>query len=95
MMRLADDSPSGWPRVVQSIDVSALQDEFSDSVFPYSVRLSPSSPGALTPDWDVVNLQPRKHTGYAVQWFAMGVALVVVLVLGNTNLWSVIRRRQQ
>ncbi len=93
MMQLAEDSPTGWPRVVQTIDIESLAEEFGQPVFPYTVRLDVNSPGALQPNWLVVNIQPEKHTGYAVQWFGMGVALLVILLLANTNLWQLIRGR--
>ncbi len=93
LMQLGEATAGGWPRVVQSIDVEALAPLFERPLFPYTVRLHAGEPGSLQPSWQVVNVQPAKHTGYAVQWFAMSAALVVIVVLANTNLWSLLKRR--
>lgn len=95
LMMLADETATGWPRVVQSIDIDSLRGALAGPLFPYTVRLQPTAPGAYEPNWSVVNLSPQKHTGYAVQWFAMSVALIVIGVLGNTNLWSLLKQRRR
>ena len=93
MMTLATEQQSAWPRIQQSLDITALAGEFDPPVFPYSVRLREDAAGAFQPSWVVVNLQPEKHTAYAVQWFAMSAALVIFALLANTNLWALIARR--
>lgn len=93
LMVLAETRDTGWPRVVQSVDVDSLRDAFEQPLFAYTVRLDAGSPGALETYWQVVNVQPAKHTGYAVQWFAMSATLVLIALLANTNLWSLFRHR--
>jgi len=41
-------------------------------------------------------VQPSKHTGYAVQWFAMALVLLIMAVIANSNLadWLKQRRNQ-
>ena len=94
VMLLADEPAMGWPRVMQSLNIEALQKEFEQTLFPYSVRIKQISAASYTPNWVVVNLQPEKHTGYAVQWFAMALTLLVIGILTNTNLWSLIKRNK-
>ncbi|MEE8057424.1 MAG: SURF1 family protein [Pseudomonadales bacterium] len=91
MLRLSQQQNSGWPRVLQSVNISQLEGEFNLPLFPYRVRLNPSSPGSYQPNWVVVNLQPEKHTAYAVQWFAMTATLFAILFLANTNCWALIK----
>lgn len=93
LMVLAETPVTGWPRVVQSVDMDSVQAVFGEVLFPYTVRLHAGSPGALETYWQIVNVQPSKHTGYAVQWFAMSATLVLIAVLANTNLWSLFRHR--
>ena len=57
----------------------------------WHIRLSADSDTALVTDWQLVNIQPEKHHGYAVQWFAMAVALFILWVLAATNIRSIIR----
>ena len=43
------------------------------------LRLSPDSASGYTREWQVrTGLTPERHTGYAVQWFALAAALVVL-----------------
>ena len=93
---LSDKTEAGnsWPRVVQTLDVNKLLTEFELPVFNYTVRLSNDSPGSFQPNWVVVNLQPAKHTGYAVQWFAMSFTLLVIAIMANTNCWLWIKTRK-
>lgn len=95
LMQLAESAQTAWPRVEQSLDIDRLSTSFALPLFPYSVRLHSNSPAALLADWPVVNQQPEKHTGYAVQWFAMSATLLVIVLLGNTNLWALIKHRQR
>ena len=86
----------GWPKRVHALQIPLLAQAFDDGngLFPYSVRIDAGQPGALAVDWPVVNVSPAKHTGYAVQWFAMAAALAVIYLLRSSNLWQCLRRRE-
>lgn len=78
----------GWPRVIQSLDpptAGALAGYAQNSVFPYSVRLADSMPGVLVRDWPVVSMDPARHQGYAVQWFAMALMLLSLYLYYSTR----------
>ena len=80
MFSLASElTESGWPRTVQQVDVSSFIAELktAEKIFPHLIRLDQSSIGALPRNWPVVNMRPEKHTGYAVQWFIMALAVLV------------------
>jgi len=88
-----------WPRVVQSAAVDYLQSQLgaaltTPSLYPWVVRLDMDSPALLEPHWQVVNLSPEKHTGYAVQWFAMAATLVLIGVGANTTLAQWIKQKK-
>ena len=85
---LADDVwPAGAsPLVIQHFDHDKLERYLGDKVYPYSLRLEKSPSSALKTDWIIVNVQPEKHTAYAVQWFAMALALVVLTLFANSNI---------
>ncbi|MCK9467808.1 MAG: SURF1 family protein [Porticoccaceae bacterium] len=82
----------GWPQVLQNLETEALAERLGVVLYPYTLRLDIESPGALTVGWPKVNIQPEKHRAYAVQWFAMAAALVMLSVFANSNLGEVIRR---
>lgn len=75
----------GWPKQVQAVEMDLLAEALGRSLggglFGHPVRLEADSPGALAADWEVVNVSPERHTGYAVQWFTMaGVLTLIYLV---------------
>ncbi|MFK8019010.1 MAG: SURF1 family protein [Pseudomonadales bacterium] len=54
-------------------------------VFPHLLRLEENSPTALAIDWPPVNTKPEKHRGYAIQWFAMALALFVFYLIRSLD----------
>lgn len=86
---------AGWPKRIQAIEMdklgAALEGVARGPLFPYSVRIDPDQSAALTVDWQILNVSPEKHTGYAVQWFAMAAALFIFFVLCSSNLWQLIK----
>ena len=89
--------PPGWPKRVQAVQPDLLARALeaaggsSGELFPWSVRLDGGQAAALQVDWQVVNVSPAKHRGYAVQWFTMALALVVIFILRSSNLWHWLR----
>jgi surfeit locus 1 family protein len=74
---------TGWPRRIQRLHLPMLSREINTSLLPFMIRLQKESPSALVIDWPVINMLPEKHQAYAIQWFAMAIALVVFyIVLG-------------
>ena len=73
------ESASGWPRVVQTVDLAAMQRALGQPVAPLTLLLDADQPGCHVCVWaPVQGIGPDKHRGYAVQWFALAVALVVL-----------------
>jgi surfeit locus 1 family protein len=87
-----DLGPSGyddraWPRVVQRVDLSRIQQQLGSPLLPFVVRLSPDSDYGYERDWRLnTGLTPERHVGYAVQWFALAVALLAL------SLWAAVKR---
>ncbi|WP_175652515.1 SURF1 family protein [Pseudomonas sp. Marseille-P9899] len=77
---LRADAPDGdWPRLLNSIDASHLWSQLARDGYAHELRLEPG-PGSFGVDWPVVALGPEKHLGYAVQWFALALALIVLFL---------------
>lgn len=87
-----------WPQVLQAVEMDKLAPHlaqlFDTRVFPYPLRLEATSPAALAVDWQIINVSPEKHLGYAVQWFTMAAVLLLFYILRSTNLWQLVARRQ-
>jgi len=60
----------------------------------WHIRLSADSDTALTTGWRLLVSTPERHTGYAVQWFAMAAALLVLWLLAATNVRERFFRRK-
>ena len=69
--------PLQWPLKIQKIDFKQLSELTHASFYPFILYLDPHQPHGFIRAWQPINMQPERHLGYAVQWFAMAVALVV------------------
>jgi surfeit locus 1 family protein len=72
---------SGWPKVVQYVNPAAMSKELGYDLLPYVVLMDAELSGGFIRDWPVINMQPAKHTSYAIQWFGLVLVLLVVYVL--------------
>ncbi|MCK7598116.1 SURF1 family protein [Microbulbifer sp. CAU 1566] len=59
----------------------------------WHIRISADSDTAFTTGWQLVNIKPQKHWGYAVQWFSMAAALLILWVLAATNIRILVREK--
>ena len=72
----------GWPQVIQGVDYSRLAERLSElSLVPATVRLGEDQPHGYTRAWPGPPMSAEKHTAYAVQWFAMAGAVVILFLL--------------
>jgi cytochrome oxidase assembly protein ShyY1 len=77
--------------VVQNAAPDTASKKLGKAFYDYRLRLRPESPGALETGWMIVNVQPGKHTGYAVQWSALALALIILFIFASSNLGTVIK----
>ena len=71
---------SSGPWVLQDIDIERIAAKLETQLAPYTIRLAPGSTGLEQANWQTVNMLPQKHRAYAVQWFAMLLALIIMFV---------------
>jgi len=79
----ANRSNTGWPAVVRWVDIPALAKETKLDFKPYMLLLDSESDYGYVRDWKFINMPPEKHISYAVQWFAMAIALMVIYLVVN------------
>jgi surfeit locus 1 family protein len=81
----ADPAAAQWPRLLTALHPQALWAELDRSGFAFELRAE-AGPATYETQWPVVAMGPEKHVGYAVQWFAMALALLgLYLYLGWHN----------
>ena len=76
-------SNQGWPAVVRWIDIPALHSETKLDLLPFLFLLDPDSPYGFVREWKFINMPPEKHVSYAVQWFGMAIALLIIYLVVN------------
>ncbi|MDO4234617.1 SURF1 family protein [Pseudomonas sp.] len=80
-----DPATVQWPRLLTALHPVALWAELGRGGFAFELRAE-AGPGTYDTHWPVVAMGPEKHLGYAVQWFAMSLALLALyLYLGWHN----------
>lgn len=75
-----------WPQVILHPDLTRMRDQLDYPLPSRYVRLDGTSQGALITNWQLTALSSARHMGYAVQWFAMAIALVMWFLIANTTL---------
>jgi len=83
---------ANWPTRVGWVTVERAEELFAEPFLPYQLRLDADSTGALQTGWTTVAVQPQKHTGYAVQWFAMALTLLIMTIVANSNIVSWLKK---
>lgn len=76
-------SNSGWPAVVRWVNIKEISKETGLNFVPFMLLLDPKSQYGFVREWKFINMPPAKHMSYAVQWFAMATALVVIYLVVN------------
>jgi len=72
--------------LVQSLDIAALAQVRGLDLLRYALVIDEGQPGGLQYDWSPIpQMGPEKHLGYAVQWFGLAVALLIIYVGVNTR----------
>jgi surfeit locus 1 family protein len=72
----------GWPRVVQTVDLERMSQQFEKGVLPALLQLDPTHEACLTCVWRPVGgIGPERHRGYALQWFSLAAVLVVLVAI--------------
>jgi surfeit locus 1 family protein len=88
-LRLAEPANAvhSWPRVVQYVDYQQLSAELGYPLAPAVILLDPEAGSGYQRDWhpSFGGFGPERHQAYAVQWFALAVALVIIYIVVNTQ----------
>ncbi|WP_435606927.1 SURF1 family protein [Pseudomonas knackmussii] len=94
-LQLADRQSQAWPRLITRVDPASVWQAVGRNGLPLELRLEPGD-AAFDTNWPVVAVSPERHTGYAVQWFAMATALLALyLYLGIRRAREMTRHEPQ
>ena len=83
------DQSAPWPRVVVFPTLEQLELQLGTELFPWILRLDEKHPAAYQVRQQVIKFGPERHVGYAVQWFALALAVMVIFL--SLNIKKVVR----
>ncbi|WP_290648732.1 SURF1 family protein [Aquisalimonas sp.] len=80
------DGETGWPLRIQYVAYDELEERLGYPLLPVVLRLDPAAPDGFTREWGPAfeeGYGPERNQGYAVQWFGLAAALVVIFIAVN------------
>ena len=72
-----------WPLRLEFINTTAIAALIHQPIFPYVLTLKSGDPAAYAIEWKPVIMGPERHRGYALQWFALALTLLILFVALN------------
>jgi len=78
-----ESAPGAWPRLVNYPERAELEAALGVPLYPRIVLLDSDQADGFTRAWAPPGFPPVRHIGYAVQWFAMALALAVLYLMVN------------
>lgn len=80
-----EDRDPGWPKVLQRVRLDLHAQQLGVKLLPMVLLLNADEPDGFVRDWKPVVFGPERHTGYAVQWFSLGAALLIIYIVVNAE----------
>lgn len=69
--------------VLEGIDEKLLSQILQKKVYPFIIRLDKQDAYGFMREWAIVSMPPQRHLGYALQWFAMALVILILFVALN------------
>jgi surfeit locus 1 family protein len=76
----AGGQSSSWPAVVFFPQMEDLAAQLGRELYSYQLLLDPEQADGFLREWGPRSMVPEQHVGYAVQWFAFAVVLVIIYI---------------
>lgn len=78
----AIDASAPWPRVLSFPKQHALEQQLGRQLLPGLLLLDASHSDGYERVWEAhIAVTPERHIGYAVQWFALAAAAVIIFIV--------------
>ncbi len=85
--RINESATLTWPLRIEYINLREIMTfmphDQARAFFPYLLLLPPKHEAAFAVEWQVATMGPERHLGYAVQWFALALTLLILFVVLN------------
>ena len=73
----------GWPYRIQRLEPARVAKLLGYPLLPVVVQLDREQPDGYVRDWAPLHFGPERNVGYAVQWFGLAAALMVIYLVVN------------
>ncbi|XOV80120.1 MAG: SURF1 family protein [Aestuariibacter sp.] len=67
-----------WPKRIQQPDLELMAAHFGQALLPYVAVLEGDTVSELSNNYTPVVMPPEKHIAYAIQWFGLALAVLIV-----------------
>jgi surfeit locus 1 family protein len=85
-LMLGEEQPrERWPYRIQRVDIEALSEELGYPLLPVILLLDGEQQDGYVRDWKPLRSGPERNVGYAVQWFGLAAALLIIYLVVNTR----------
>jgi cytochrome oxidase assembly protein ShyY1 len=71
---------SGWPKLTLRLDAAALGADLGQALLPGLVLQDARADSGFVREWTPQVMPPQRHWAYALQWFALALAALVIFV---------------
>ena len=79
-----EDRDPGWPKVLQQVRLELQAGQLGYPLLPMLLLLGPEQEHGFLREWEPVRgFGPEQNMGYAVQWFALALALLLIYIVVN------------
>lgn len=79
------ESQRGWPQRIQSVIIADLAKQVGYPLRPFIILQKSDETSPYPRGWTPLNVTPIRHLGYACQWFALALALLIIYFVVNTH----------
>ena len=74
-----------WPWRIQWLELDSIEKQLNLKLLPFIVLQDKQEKGQLIQDWKITVSPPEKNISYAVQWFSLATALLIIFIVVNTK----------
>ncbi|MDF2179254.1 SURF1 family protein [Aliiglaciecola sp. CAU 1673] len=75
------DNNQSWPLRLQQPDIALMEKLWNEPLMPFMMQLGDTQSLGLENNWRPVVMPAQKHLAYALQWFGLAVACLLIYVL--------------